>query len=148
MRPTLLCSSIPNSKDQITRKKFGGGGGRIIWWKILEGLKIKIYIFRVWDKKNIFNPKVNLNSFSLEKIYLYFIQFIYLTFEVVRRLLGDRLPTKTNLSLRRCLHNDLLLCSVGCGYTEDLNHLFLKWLFSIDLEKYYQMVRRAVHYFP
>jgi hypothetical protein len=42
-----------------------------------------------------------------------------------KNYINDRLPTKFNLFTRGCLHNDSLLCSVGCDAIEDIHHLFL-----------------------
>jgi hypothetical protein len=48
------------------------------------------------------------------KVYVFAWQFV-----------SDRLSTKSNLFPRGCLHNDSLLCLVGCDVMEDIHCLFL-----------------------
>ena len=41
----------------------------------------------------------------------------------------DRLPTKDNLANRGVISMEARLCIDGCGYVEDVNHLFLSCLY-------------------
>jgi hypothetical protein len=45
------------------------------------------------------------------------------------RLLSNRLPTKSNLIVRCCLHNESAMCANDCGVLDDFNHLFSELCF-------------------
>jgi hypothetical protein len=50
---------------------------------------------------------------------------VYRTYPILKILTPSELSTKFNLFPCGCLHNDSLLCSVGCDVMEDIHRLFL-----------------------